>query len=146
MTVGLGAQRTENDFDSQTGSLYSVSVDHRLTRGNLNASVERAVVPNAYGDVVETDRASLRYGIGLTERLGGSVRLTAYTTEGSLQGQGNRNQDYLRVGPEVRWTLTPAWSIRLAYDYTFVDRERDDGSASSNAITLALNFSPPRRL
>jgi hypothetical protein len=146
LTLGVGAQRTENDFDSQSGSLYSASLDHRLSRGNLNASVERAVIPNAYGDVQETDRASFRYGFGLTERLGTSVRLTAYRTAGSLGGQGNRDQDYFRVGPEVRWALTPEWSIRLAYDYTFVDRERNDGSASSNAITLAVNFAPPRRL
>jgi hypothetical protein len=146
--LNVGGRRLDNDLGNAWGTVGSARIDRRLYNGSVFALVERSVIPSGFGVMVENDRVELGVKGRFTRRLRWSVTAQAFSTDNSQPGaRGNQQtQDFFRVRPRIRWQATETVSISGAYTYTWVDRERFEGTASRNALTVALAYSPQRRL
>jgi hypothetical protein len=142
--VNVGGRRLDNDLGNAWGTVGNVRVDRRLYNGSVFALVERSVIPSGFGVMVENDRVELGVRGRFTRRLRWAVTAQAFSTDNSQPGARGeqQTQDFFRVRPRIRWQATETVSISGAYTYTWVDRERFDGTASRNALTLSLAYSP----
>lgn len=146
LSVTLGGRRTESDASKDTGGLLNARFDRRTPTGSVFASIERSLYPNSFGDIVETDRIALGIRQRITERWSWSLRGQAFSTDSTQNANSGRNRDFVTVRPEIRWSMTPAWSVGAYYGYEWVDRENDPNTASGNSVGVSLNYTPPRRI
>jgi hypothetical protein len=147
VAVSAGGRRTDSDFSgTDTGFLLNARIDRRTERGRLFTIVSRTFQPNAYGEEVQLDRLRVGFNQGISDRMSWTLSGNLFSTDDSSSGSGNRDQDYANVSASLQRAFTQAWSVRGTYSYTWVDRKRDDGSATRNSVGLSLVYTPPRRL
>lgn len=143
--IAVGGRRAESDFAERSGVLLRARYAQATERGELYAQAERSLYPSAYGEILETDRVTLGYGQRLSDRLSWSLSAEGFTTESSVSDDVfSRNRDYVQVVPELRWLLTPNWSVAGRYEYTWVDRESDPDTADNHTVGFSLIYSPQR--
>ena len=112
----------------------------------FRGSVERSVLPTAYGDVVEADRINLGYTGAVSETLTFRLNLNAYDIKSDSSGRSSSNRKYATVTPSLSLALSETWNVALGYTYRWTDRENDPSSASSNSASLSLIYRPPSRM
>ena len=154
--IQFGVRRTERDSgltqpsSSDTGFLFRINGNRNYERTRIRASAERSIYPSSFGQLVETDRLTLDVEHTLSARMAISLAARAFSTEtdSDTGAIGRGDQDYLQIGPSVSYRISPAFTTRLSYEYTWIDRKQtnlaDFGSASGNSISLAISYSPPR--
>ena len=118
--------------------------------GNIRGSLRRALQPNAFGQVLETDTVSLSYQRKLSERidLALTANYTNWESESTSAGLVVFESEFERfdVGPSLLWSFHPNFSARLHYEYRWLEEERGafSGSGSANAFGIAIRYSPNR--
>jgi hypothetical protein len=144
-SIDVGAQRSERDDDESTGFFMQLRGVRSTETGTFTGLYEHRLIPNGFGDLVETDRLVARYAVALSDRLAFGLDGQAYRTRDSLDVETGRDRDYLETGPELTWYFTETISAGLFYRYRWIDREAE-GSGSSNAVGITLAYQPQRSI
>jgi opacity protein-like surface antigen len=143
--VDVGADRTENDFSSDTNLTYQVRIARATPVNRFVLQAERSAIASAFGGAEQADRLSARYRQALTERVELGLSVYGYRSQRIGFG-GQTDRDYVDARPEIAWRVSTNWSLGAAYSYRWIDRQEEDGTAQSNAVTVSLRYQPPRRL
>lgn len=147
LTLGgeIGGRRVESDISNDEGLVFSLRGSYDTERGRFSGSLQRSVLPSAFGDVVEADRLELSYRRSLSQRATFSFSLRGYETRRD-SGNSDRDRSFLTAAPNLSYALSPTWNVGVGYTYRWTDREDELGSASGNAVSLSLVYRPPSRL
>ncbi|MGQ7845459.1 hypothetical protein ACUNV4_13330 [Granulosicoccus sp. 3-233] len=135
----LDALETETD-----GWLASVSLtyDAGVTRyaGKFAVDVE----PSSSGTQVETHELTGTLDRVLSPRLNLSVRARAYEPDrlGAISNDRFARR-FISFQPKIEWKASRNWTVSAAYRYRRQKAQIDPVSAESNAILLALKYTPP---
>lgn len=145
--IDIGVSQTERDDRSDTGTLFRVRGFRRTEVGNFFAQAERRLYPNGSGELVETDRLVFGLKRSLSERVDITITGDGYTTDSTGDSLvGGDYRDYVSVGPELRWSLSSELAVGATYQYTWADRQGDDGTASGNSAGVFVSYQPQREL
>jgi len=146
LSLGAGGRTTDNDVYEDSGALFNARIDRSTDTGSLYVTAERNLSPSGYGDQVESDRITFGFRDKLSDRVSWRLNTRAFRTETISQFQQDNSRDYLQVEPSVQWAFAKEWQVRLSYRYTWVDRETDVDTVTSNSVGISLEYVPPRRL
>ena len=146
-SVDVGASRTERDGNGDTGALFRARGYRRTEVGSFFAQVERRLYPGTNGELVETDRMIFGLKRSLSERMEISVTGDGYKTSSTGTNLSAVDyRDYATVGPELRWSLSPELSVGATYQFTWADRQGDQGTAAGNSVGVFVSYQPRREL
>jgi len=144
--VEVGARVVDgSDALTSTGSVVRVNGTYRTLTGRLTGSLERSVLPSAFGDLTEADRVNLAYVRSFGARVNFRLAARAFETRRD-GGNNNRDRQFFLIEPSFNWDLTPAWSVSTGYEFRWTERENQSGSAQGNTVTLGIVYRPPSRL
>jgi hypothetical protein len=144
-TIEVGARRAESGSESDNGMVFRVNGTRRMERGQFSASLERSLIPSAFGDMVERDTFRFGFYRQLTDRMAMSIDSRAYQINQSKDAD-RADRQYFEIEPRIERALSLSWDVGLSYRYRWVDREDEVSSAASNAVSIFLSYRPPRRI
>ena len=142
LTERLDLLKSDND-----GWLASVGFtrDAGLTRYVAKFSVD--VQPSSSGAQVETQELTGDVFHILNPRLNVSLRARAYEPD---RLGANEEDEFARrffsVEPKIEWKYARNWTVSAAYRYRRQKARIDPLPAESNAILLALKYTPPSKI
>ena len=143
MNLEAGVRRTKRFNDSRTGAVFKARLDRRGLSGQTFLVAERSILPNAYGDVVETDRLRVGWRKRLSERFGFSLAAAAHRTDyAKLAGAIDYSRKYIQLRPELLWQLVERVAVGFNYSYLWLDRASSAKSANSHAFGVTLYYAP----
>ncbi len=129
-----------SDVDSEDGFSFELQAQH-------NFSAKRAIQANAYRMFNESDTASASsyYNTGIdvglmqkfTEKISGTLNIIYEQRE---YNESDREDDYFRIGPAMRWTPREWIFFDLAYYWTDKDSNDDFYDYTSNTVILRLTM------
>lgn len=134
--------KTESDgWIANTGLSY----DAGATRYEGKFAVD--VQPSSAGAQVETNELTGSMRRVLSPRLEASFRARAFEPD----RLGARLQDrfarrFISFEPRIQWKYTRNWTVSAAYRYRRQKARTDFVSAESNAILLAIKYTPPSKV
>jgi opacity protein-like surface antigen len=142
----VGANRTENDFASDTSLTYQVRFARATPVSRISLHAERSAIASPFGGAEQADRLGARYRRSLAERVELGMSLYGYRSQRIGIG-GDTDRDYVDARPEIVWRLSRSWSLGAAYTYRWIDRKgEEDETAQSNAVSVSLRYQPPRQI
>jgi hypothetical protein len=118
LSVGPSLIRTRGR--AETGSVYNVSIKRNAEVATIDLSLTRDVTPNGLGLLSRRDQAHLGFTRTLTERWVTDWSATWIRTQNILPA-GGRTQDavqYADITGNLRWRMTPTWSVAVALGST----------------------------
>jgi hypothetical protein len=136
-------ERDGEDEEDDTGYLIRLRLRQRGELTLLDLRAEHDLVPSGAGALLETNRIALLIDRKLTPRFSASF-LAEYFQQDSLEEEAGTSDErrFYRLNPALRWHWTPELEMDLGYRY--VNQERDDESAVSNAAFITLSYRWPR--
>jgi hypothetical protein len=146
-SLDVGVSRTERNGNADTGALFRVRGFRRTEVGNFFGQVERRLYPNGTGELVETDRLVFGLKRSLSEVVDLSVTGDGYKTGSSGVNLNNANyRDYLSLGPELKWSLSRELAVGATYQFTWANRQSDEGNSSGNSIGIFVSYQPQHEI
>jgi hypothetical protein len=147
LRAGVGKTRETMPDGSEThNSLFVLEITglQRSELSNLEGVISRDVEPSGVGQSVTTDQLRVDWNRRLTEMMGVSVRSTIFRTK-SLDGSNPTvDRSYAEVSMGLDWTLAPAWSAGVSYEYRRQKYDTASNAANNNGVFVAVNWAPPR--
>ena len=143
----IAAERLEVLESETDGWLASVSLSHDagLTRYVGKFSVD--VQPSSSGSQVETQELTGDVFRVLSPRLNVSLRARAYEPDRlGANVEDTFARRFISIQPKVEWQYARNWTASAAYRYRRQKARIDPASAESNAILLAIKYTPPSKL
>lgn len=143
----IPVERLEALKSDTDGWLASVGIarDAGLTRYVAKFSVD--VQPSSSGAQVETQELTGDVFRVINPRLNASLRARAYEPD---RLGANEDDEFARrfisIEPKVEWKYARNWTVSAAYRYRRQKARIDPISAESNAILLALKYTPPSKI
>ena len=138
----LAVLKSEND-----GWLASVGLLHDagLTRYVGKFSVD--VQPSSSGAQVETHELTGDVFRVINPRLNFSLRTRAYEPDRLGANESDRfARRFISFEPKIEWKYARNWTVSAAYRYRRQKARVDPVPAESNAILLALKYTPPSEI
>ena len=130
LSASLGATRAPDGLNGVTGSL---SWQHALPKGQINAALTRGITQTA----TATDQLTTALSLGYTQQLGPTAAL-ALNLSYAVNDAGGAGASVTNRGLDATYShaLTADWNLDAGYSY----RSRDAGAglANSSAISLTL--------
>jgi hypothetical protein len=144
-SLDIGVSRTEREGKADTGALFRARGFRRTEVGNFFAQVERRLYPSGNGELVETDRLIFGLKRSLSEVIDLSIIGDGYKTGSSGTNLNNTDyRDYIALGPELKWSLSPELAVGATYQFTWANRQSDDGNSAGNSIGIFVSYQPQR--
>ncbi len=138
----------ESDSDEDVGAIVRVFGEYRGELTRYTANIGRTITPSGSGGLVESDTLQFDFSRSLSPRfeLRFESEYIGNTSVGDADdGRGDR--DYVRISPMLRWNWTPEWSVDLAYEYEWEERnintDIESGKtfdADSNGVFLSIVY------
>jgi hypothetical protein len=136
---------TKTVEENDSGFIVDGTLDWRLEKVGLSATVNRDVAPSIYGEIVTRDRvrAGLTYHWSekLRWRLSSSYHLSE--TEGVIQEE--EYETYM-VRPSMVYQFNEAIDLQLGYSYTWTENRITDRSEDRNRIFAELRLAWPKQI
>lgn len=134
----------KSDSDGWLAST-SLTYDAGVTRYSARFAVD--VQPSSSGAQVETNELTGEMLRVLSPRLNVSLRGRAFEPD----RVGARVEDrfarrFISFEPRIQWKYTRNWTVSAAYRYRRQKARIDPVSAESNAILLAVKYTPPSKV
>jgi len=146
--IGIIQTGTTKDEVKNNGSVYAVSIDKRLERGSLGASLTRMATPSGQGELLDTTRLALTGEHRFTELLRANLTAEYYKRDTivNASGTGNpetNNRNYFRIRPSITWQWQRQWLLTGEYQYA-QDENTNGDTATQNAVYLTLTYRPTK--
>lgn len=123
----------------------SLSYDAGLTQYSAVFAVD--VEPSSSGSQVETNQLSGKAERILSPRLKVSLSGRAYEPDRLVALVDDRfARRFISIEPKVQWQYSRNWTLTAAYRYRRQKARVDLVSSESNAILLAIKFTPPSEI
>jgi hypothetical protein len=142
-------QNSENPVSATTnGKIYSLVLTRQFERGNVNISYNQQLSPASTGSQQQVTQYSLGSSFEIDERsragINGTYLISSFVTgyAGNTSGITNNNRDVLIISPSYHWRWTEDLEIDLSYTYVSQVIASFNQSASSDSISLQLNYQP----
>jgi hypothetical protein len=140
----LGGAGTSERAEGGNKSNYlaRVNVVRRLETIRLLAQYQRTVNGSGSGTLTARDQINLAIRRQLSELLTAGLGVVAYQTSSIEDDVDFDERTYVQLRSQFGWKLTRTLNLEANYRYTLIDRDDDDESANSNAITVWLRYRP----
>lgn len=140
----LGGAGTSERAEGGNRSNYlaRVNVVRRLETIRLLAQYKRTVNGTGSGTLTSRDQINLSARRQLSELLSAALGVVAYRTSSIEDDVDFDERTYVQLRSQFGWRLTRTLNLEANYRYTLINREDDDESANSNAITVWLRYRP----
>ena len=129
------------DDDSDGSLLVDASLIYTQERYRVKAEFSSGPTPSGNGFARTTDQLDVSYRYQWTERSRLSLALIAGQSS-ALDSAIDNDRDYARLRVRMDYRISRQWYVAGSYSYSYQDRERDSGTADSNAVYLSLIFQP----
>ncbi len=134
----------ESDADGWLAS-FGLTRDAGLTRYVGKFSVD--VQPSSSGAQVETQELTGDIFRILNPRLNFSLRTRAFQPDRLGANESDRfARRFISLEPKIEWKYARNWTVSAAYRYRRQKARVDPVPAESNAILLALKYTPPSKI
>ena len=150
LTGGLSAGVRRTSFDvgnsssNDTGFVLGIQAKQTGELTTFEGRANHQVVPSGSGAMVEQDRVVFVVDRKLTPRWSATL-LAEYFRLNSLSSLSSSDDRRLfRIHPGLRFRITEALDLELAYRYVNSKFETDPEAATSNAFLLTLTYHPPK--
>lgn len=138
----LDSLETESD-----GWLASVSLTHNTSVTRYVGKFLVDVEPSSSGAQVETNELTGEMFRVLSPRLNFSLRGRAYEPDRLGAKQDDRfARRFISLEPKIEWKYARNWTVSAAYRYRRQKAQVDPVAAESNALLLALKYTPPSEI
>lgn len=155
--VSLGVRHTKQNVlnpdisNNRTGLLFGLKANRRFERTFMRATYNRSMIPNSFGDLVETDTINLNIQHSLSDRVFITSSCRAYHTQSPARNTDSpdilgRDQDYVQINAGLGFAFSPSLTINSNYGFRWIDQERLTGTSTSNMVSLGITYRPPKRL
>ncbi|MEM7099859.1 MAG: hypothetical protein AAF541_16450 [Pseudomonadota bacterium] len=145
LSIAVGARRTETDFFDDTGMIFNGRLTRQFENGTLFTTLARTLSASGFGDQVESDRITVGYRRNLNDRLSWRVDVRAFQTETLSRFQQDNTRDFVRVETSLQYRYSRDWRTSLGFRHSWIDRSTEQDDVTSNAVTLSVEYVPPRR-
>jgi len=141
---------TTSDDTTNSGSVYSASIDKRLETGSISASLTRQSVPSgSNGELLDVTNLRLTGEHRFTEKLSSRLNIEWITRETIVSSTGDPDKNkrkFFRIRPTLSWRLQREWSLSGEYEYARNDEDTGTGTdtATRNAFYLTLSYRPTK--
>jgi hypothetical protein len=142
----IGANYSEQDGNGNTGLAVNLRAYRRTETGNIFVGAQRSLMPSGFGSLDETDRLLFGWLTPLTEKVDLQLTADAYKTSSTNNANSDNDRKYASAGSQIKWAITESFSVGATYRYTWVDRQSDPSSASSNAVGIFIQYQPQREI
>lgn len=132
---------TRND---SSGSVYNIDLTRELERGALSFNIFNRISPSATQGVIDTTQLRLNWNHRFTETVSGDLTLRWSDTQSTDDVTSSVDRTSIQVNPRLNWNISR--DLRFSADYRYRKQEREGvlGSATSNAVSFALNYRWPK--
>ena len=138
-----GIAQTERTLGgSDTNFVGMVNLVRNLETIQLLAQYRRSVAGSGSGTLTQRDQVNVGFTRRLSEVLTASLGGLAYHTSSIEKNVDFDERTYVQLRSRFMWSLTRNLDIEAIYRYSLIDRQDDDESANSNAMTLWLHYRP----
>jgi hypothetical protein len=125
----------------------NATIRKQLERTAVTFDASRQINPSGFGLLLETDRIGLTIGHQLTENLSASITgqailSTATATVGSVASFPQ--QRYVSAQPRLTWKINDWWGAEAWYSYGQRDVDSLNVTAMSNAVSVAITYTPAK--
>ena len=132
---------------STNGFLASIFVDYDAGRTKYKARFAVDVEPSSTGDQIETNELTGEAVHTLSPRLKVSLKGRAFEPDRLQATVDDRfARRFISIEPKVQWQYTRSWTVTAAYRYRRQRARVDPESSDSNAVLLAIKYSPPSKV
>lgn len=130
---------------TNTGSVLSAELQRGTETNKLTATISRSVTPSATG-LVNSSQIRLRLDHEFSEKLSGAFDLSWYrsTSKNSATTLNTPDSTFIRIQPSLNWQIDRQWRFTTNYRYSQVKRTGTLGTATSNALSLVLDYRWPK--
>ena len=140
--LGGAGTAEQADGGSSTNYLARVNVVRRLETIRLLAQYQRTVGGSGSGTLTARDQINVAVSRQLSELLNAGLGVVAYQTSSIEDDVDFDERTYVQLRSTFGWQLTRKLNLEANYRYTLIDRDDEDESANSNAITVWLRYRP----
>ncbi len=134
--------KTETVEEEHSGYVLQGSLDWRLERFALSASLDRDIVPSIYGENMTRNRVRTNMSYRLTESLRCALAGDYYRSETEGLIQEEKHQTY-SVRPSVTFKFSEDIDLQLGYAYTWTQNEITDRSEDRNRVFFQIAAALP---
>ncbi len=138
------APGTQRIHEQARGWTLNATYDIESEHNTWYAQASRSVDPSGAGVLVQKDKLAFTLAHAFTERVNGSMNLTALQTEelqrDKLFDKFSARRQYARVGMQLNWTWAPTWVLGVGYGYTQQHYQGLDGTPQANNVQFTLTW------
>ncbi len=127
-----------------SGSVFSTTLNYKLEKGSISSTISRDVSPTASYGLVVSERLRINFLHKFSETLSSKLNITYSQTDGSDQTLAVIDEKFTSISPSLIWLIDRDLSLSANYRYRKQEREGALDSATSNAVSFALNYSWPK--
>ncbi|MFK7858944.1 MAG: hypothetical protein AB8B64_08990 [Granulosicoccus sp.] len=139
---GLAGGTTEND-----GWIASTSLAYNTDSTRYEARFAVDVQPSSAGTQVETNELTGSMRRVLSPRLDFSIHGRAFEPDRLVARQNDRfARRFISFEPKIQWKYTRTWTLSAAFRYRRQKARTEFISAESNAILLAIKYTPASKV
>lgn len=137
-----GLSSSERDEGgNETNWIGEANLVRRLETIRLTAQYRRSISGTGSGTLTRRDQVNVAFTRRLTDLFTAGLGFLAYTTN-SVEDVEFDERDYAQLRAQFIWKLTRTFDLETNYRWTLIDREDEDGTGTSNGITLWLHYRP----
>jgi hypothetical protein len=125
----------------------NVAIRKQMERTTVTFDAGRELNPSGFGLLIQTDRVGVTVERKLTEKLRATVTGQALVASGvSTVGSGASfpDQRYISATPKLTWKINDWWAAEAWYTYGRRDVDSFNITAMSNAVSVAITYTPVR--
>jgi hypothetical protein len=126
---------------NETNWIGEANLIRRLETIRLLGQFRRSITGTGSGTLTRRDQVNIAFTRRLTNLLTAGLGLLGYTTN-SVEDVQFDERNYVQLRSQFIWSLTRNFDLEANYRWTLIDREDEDESANSNAITVWLHYRP----
>ena len=143
--LALGAYHTRFDRETidgdKTGGLFDLTLTKNTELTEWSGTIQRDLLPSGVGSLRQVDQFVLGFYRNISPKLGFDFRTRYFRAEDLGVSPGNKRR-YALVEPRLDWKLTERWLLTASYRYRW-DKRRDNPSADSNRVAVAISYTWP---
>ncbi|QBQ54379.1 outer membrane beta-barrel protein [Nitrosococcus wardiae] len=133
---------SNDEEETSNGFVGELTIQYLTEVGSLRGTISRTVTPSGNGRSNQTDRIRIQYTQEVMPRLSFVLRGDAFRTEPVEDDFSQGERRYFDVEPRLLWNWTRWWAVEAGYHYRRRENESPSESASSNAVFVAITYTP----
>ncbi|ADE16374.1 hypothetical protein Nhal_3336 [Nitrosococcus halophilus Nc 4] len=133
---------SNDEEEISSGFVGKLVIRYSTELGLLRGSISRTVTPSGNGRSNQTDRIRIQYTQTIMPRLSFVLRADAFRTESVEDDFSQGERRYFDVEPRLLWNWTRWWAVEVGYHYRRRENESPSEFANSNAVFVAITYTP----